>query len=186
MKDRGAEGAAASADTGSEDHMDIARPHLPRRSALVMALTLVVMMFVLPSAAAGGKHGSHSRVERFLLISTDPTQSVEMTVLGFGPIHAKGIDHVISDTQDVFEFPAGSLSVTHTPKKSHDFSDPVTCLFTFAERGTYKVTGGTGDYEGASGHGHYRVTGTGIGCDQNAPPEVFTLTIKAKGPLHLS
>ncbi len=143
-------------------------------------------MFVVPSAAAGGRHGGgHTRVERFLLISTNPDTTNDQPVLGFGPIHAKGTDHVVSDTQDVFVFPAGTLSVTHKPKKTHESSDPVTCLFTFSERGTYRITGGTGAYAGAWGHGNYRVQGTSIGCDQNAAPEVFTLTINAKGPLHL-
>jgi len=165
--------------------MNTARLRLPKQSVIALTLALVAMLFVVPSAAAGGQHGRHTRVERFLLISTNPDTTDNQPVLGFGPIHAKGVDHVVSDTQDVFQFPAGSLSVTHTPKKSHDSSDPVTCMFTFSERGTYEVTSGTGAYAGASGHGNYRVEATGIGCDQNAAPEVFTLTINAKGPLHL-
>lgn len=164
--------------------MNTARLHLPKQSVIALTLALVAMLFVVPSAAAGGQHGRHTRVERFLLISTDPNSTDNQPVLGFGPIHAKGVDQVISDTEDVFQFPAGSLSVTHMPKKSHESSDPVTCLFTFTERGTYRITGGTGAYAGASGHGNYRVAGTSIGCDET--PEVFTLTINAKGPLHLS
>jgi len=168
--------------------MDTARLRLPKRSVIALTLTLVAML-VVPSAAAGdpdGHHSHHSHVERFLLITADPNSTDNQPVLGFGPIHAKGVDHVVSDTADVFEFPAGSLSVTHAAKATHDFSDPVTCLFKFTERGTYEITGGTGAYAGASGHGSYRVVGKAIGCDQNAAPEVFTLTINAKGPLHLS
>ena len=166
--------------------MDAARLRLPKQSVIALTLALVTMLFVVPSAAAGGQHGGHTRVERFLLISTDPDTTDNQPVLGFGPIHAKGVDHVVSDTEDVFQFPAGNLFVTHTPKKSDDSSDPVTCLFTFTERGTYQVTGGTGAYASASGHGNYRVATTGIGCDQSSTPQVFTMTINAKGPLHLS
>jgi hypothetical protein len=166
--------------------MNTAGLRLPKQPVIALTLALVAMLFVVPSAVAGGQHGRHTRVERFLLISTDPDSTDNQSVLGFGPIHAKGVDHVVSDTEDVFQFPAGTLSVTHTPKKSHDFSDPVTCLFTFSERGIYQITGGTGAYAGVSGHGNYRVAATGIGCDQNAAPQVFTVTINAKGPLHLS
>ena len=62
--------------------------------------------------------------------------------------------------------------------------DEVTCLTTYTERGTYRVTSGTGAYEDARGHGHYRVKVVSIGCDEDAP-EVFTLEIRASGPLHL-
>ena len=168
------------------DRMSSARLHAPRRPAVVLVLTLIGMFFAIPAAVAGGTHGGdHTRVERFLLLSTDPTET-DATVLGFGPIHAKGIDHVVSDTEDVFEFPDGTVSVTHTPKKSNDSFDPATCLATFWERGSYQITGGTGDYEGASGHGHYRVSVLAVGCDENAPPDPFTLTIRAKGPLFLA
>ena len=154
-----------------------------RLFALVLAVTGALLS--VPSAVAtGGHNASRAGHQRFVVLSTNAAKNGGPMV-GFGAIHAKGTDHVVSDTQDVFQFPAGSLSVTHTPKKSHDSSDPVTCMFTFSERGTYEVTSGTGAYAGASGHGNYRVEATGIGCDQNAAPEVFTLTINAKGPLHL-
>jgi hypothetical protein len=165
--------------------MSTARLRLSKRSVIALVLALVAM-FLLPSAAVGGgEDHHHSHLQRFLLISTDPN-ATDLPVLAFGPIHARGVDHVVSDTEDVFEFPDGNLSVTHTPTTSHDYSDPVTCLSTYKERGSYEITGGTGAYADASGHGHYRVSVKAIGCDQNAAPEVFTLTINAKGPLHLS
>jgi hypothetical protein len=166
--------------------MSTARLRLSKRSVIALVLALVAM-FLLPSAAVGGQEDHHhSQLQRFLLISTDPSATTDFPVLAFGPIHARGVDHVVSDTKDVFEFPDGNLSVTHTPTTSHDYSDPVTCLFTHTERGTYEITGGTGAYDDASGHGHYRLSVKGIGCDQNAAPEVLVVTVNAKGPLHLS
>jgi hypothetical protein len=150
-------------------------------SIVALALSLLAIFFVVPSATAD----DDSRVQRFLLLSTDPSESATPVVLAFGPIHAKGTDTVMSDTQDVFTFPGGTLSINHTPLKSGDSFDPVTCLFRFWERGSYEITAGTGDYSNATGHGHYRVSAQGVGCDESAPPETFTLQIQAMGPLHL-
>jgi hypothetical protein len=163
--------------------MDTAYPRLRKQSVVVLTLALVVLLFVMPAASAG-QPARRSGVERFLLISTNPSSTGGDPVVAFGPIHAKGVDHPVSDTKDVFRFPAGSLSVTHMRTSSRNASDPVTCLFTFVERGTYRITGGTRAYAHASGQGRYRLTATGIGCKQNAP-QVFTLTIRARGPLNL-
>jgi hypothetical protein len=153
---------------------------------VVLVLTLIGMFFLVPAALAGGTHGGgHVRVESFLLLSTDATAG-DSTVLGFGPIHARGTDHVLSDTKDVFKFPDGNLWVSHTPKSSGDSFDPKTCLGTYWERGSYRITGGSGDYRGARGFGHYRVKVLAVGCDESVPPDPFTQTIHARGPLHLS
>jgi hypothetical protein len=165
--------------------MNTARLRLSKRSVIALALPLVGMI-VWPAVQADGQQARQSGVERFLLISDDPNSTHDQPVLGFGPIHARGIDHVINDTHDVFKFPAGNLKLTHTPKKTHNFSDPVTCLFRYTERGTYRITGGTRAYAGASGHGHYRLAAKGIGCHKNAAPKVFIVTINGRGPLNLS
>ncbi len=157
--------------------------HAPRQSVVAISIVLLGVFLVVPSSATAGESDG---VQRFLLLSTDPSQEgTPETVLAFGPIHAKGTDVVLSDTQDTFVFPDGTLAVTHEPKKSSESFDEVTCLFTFWERGSYWITGGTGAYAGASGRGNYTVMGQGVGCDPNAPPEVFTLRIDAKGPIHL-
>ena len=82
-------------------------------------------------------------------------------------------------------FPQGSIFVTHKPKNSGDSSDPATCSFRYWERGRYWVTGGTGAYAGAEGHGHYAVKVRGGGCDPNSPPETLIVQIHASGPLQL-
>jgi hypothetical protein len=164
------------------DPMNLSHRHTPRRSVVALAIILLGVFLVVPSAASAG---GGSKVERFLLLSTDPSDTATPTVLAFGPIHARGTDTVVSDTEDTFVFPEGTLSVTHHPKKSGDSFDEVTCLFRFWERGSYQITGGTGAYAGAHGHGHYTVKAQGVGCDETAPPEEFSLEIQAKGPLHL-
>lgn len=167
--------------------MNHSRMHNPRPSLVALAIVLLGAFLVIPpSASAGGHHGSQHRVQRFLFLGTDPArEGTPATVVASGPIHAKGTDTVVSDTEDMLAFPEGTISLTHDPKKSGDSFDPVTCLFRFWERGSYEVTGGTGAYDGASGRGNYTVKGLGVGCDETAPPEVFMLRIFAKGPINL-
>jgi hypothetical protein len=158
-----------------------------RRAAAVVVGTLALLALSTSASAdgSGGRHhGHHSVVQHFVLIQTDP-EATAPDVVAFGPIHARGTDTVIDDNHDVFTFPAGSISVTHKAKHSSDSFDPVTCYGTFNESGKYWVTGGTGAYDDARGHGKYSVRGNFIGCSQDAPPEVFSLIIRASGPLHL-
>jgi hypothetical protein len=153
-----------------------------------MAATLIAVLGVSTAASATGEgHGSpgkHHGIEHFLLLQTDPN-ATGPTVIATGPIHARGTDVVIDDNNDVFKFPAGTVRVHHVAKHSHDTFDPVTCYGTFRESGTYRVGHGTGAYEDARGRGNYSVTVRFVGCDQNAEPEIFMLTIRASGPLHL-
>jgi hypothetical protein len=167
--------------------MHHSRIRAPRPSLAVLAIVLLGAFLVVPSSAtAGDGHGGHSRIQRFTFLGTDPSrEGTPATVVANGPIHAKGTDAVISETKDVLTFPDGTISLTHDPKSASEGFDPATCTFRFTERGTYKVTGGTGAYAGATGHGKYRVKGIGVGCDENAPPEVFMLRIFAKGPIRL-
>ena len=146
---------------------------------------LLGVFAAVPSASADHGHGRH--IQHFLLLSNDPSDTATPVIIATGPIHAKGTDTVVSDTRDTFKFPHGTLSIEHHAKKKSvkDSFDAVTCYFTHTERGTYKVTGGTRAYANARGHGHYSLRVSGVGCDQNAPPEVFILVIRASGPLHL-
>jgi hypothetical protein len=166
--------------------MNHSRMHNARPSLVVLAIVLLGAFLVIPSSAtAEDQHGGHNGIQRFTFLGTDPTdQDTPNTVVANGPIHAKGTVTTLSDTEDVLTFPQGTVTITHEAKTSNDSFDPVTCLFRFSERGTYKVTGGTGAYDDASGRGNYRVKGLGVGCDENAPPEVFMIRIFAKGPIH--
>ena len=156
----------------------------PRRSVVALIVIFLGVFAAVPSASAEKGHGHGRHIQHFLLLSTDPSEE-DSVIIANGPIHARGTDRVVSETEDTLEFPDGTLSIVHKPKKEgRDTFDPVTCYFTYTERGTYKVTGGTGDYEDARGHGRYSVNASGVGCDPEAEPDVFTLRIKASGPLH--
>lgn len=144
---------------------------------LISALTLTVGGAV-PGAAAAR---SHSGIEHFLVVQTSDTGSPP--IIGKGPIHAAGTDVQVNDSRDRFVFPQGALRIRHHAKASHESFDPKTCLGTFSERGVYTVTGGTGAYSHVTGHGRYKVQGYFIGCDENDPSNVLSVTIRAHGPL---
>jgi len=157
---------------------------------MALAIVLVGVLFTVPSGAAASHTAAASRtaaaragvVQRFLALSTDPRESAKPTILAFGGVHAKGVDRSVGPRKDVFVFPDGKLTVRHTPVAHHRRHDPVTCLFAFRERGTFKITRGTGAYAGARGHGHYHVKVMFVGCRHQPPePHTFSLTIQARG-----
>jgi hypothetical protein len=160
-----------------------------RRSAIALAVMLLGSLFTVPSAVAQGgggadKAGGGAPTQRFLAISTKTAENANPVLLGFGPIHAKGVDKAVNNHKDIFRFPNGSLIVRHQRVARHRDHDPATCLFKFFERGTYQVVRGTGDYVGAHGHGHYRLHVKFVACRQQRP-DAFVLQIRAHGPLRL-
>ena len=160
-----------------------------RRLALILAVMLLGALVTVPASVAqdgGGADrggGVGAPIQRFLAISTDTRENAKPVLLGFGPIHAKGVD-VVGRRKDVFRFPDGSLIVRHQRVAGDRDRDRATCLFRFFERGTYQVVRGTGDYVGAHGHGHYRLHVTFVACPQQRPEE-FVVQIRAHGPLRL-
>jgi hypothetical protein len=81
------------------------------------------------------------------------------TVVASGAINAEGQDVVVSDYQDNFVFPDGTLTVYHAPVHYQDHFDEATCTDSFRETGRYVIPSGTNQYEGYSGSGEYRVSG---------------------------
>ena len=118
------------------------------------------------------------------MIDTKPSDKNKPPVLGFGPIHAKGVDKQVSGHKDIFTFPNGSLIIRHQRVSGSRSHDSATCLFRFTERGTYQVARGTGAYVGAHGHGHYVVHGKFVACHRG-PPVAAMVQIRAHGPLRL-
>ena len=160
-----------------------------RRSAMALAVMLLGALVTVPSSVAQDGGGADIRdagrapIQRFLAISTSARENAKPVVLGFGPIHAKGVQ-VVGNRRDVFRFPKGSLIVKHQRVAGNRDHDPATCLFRFFERGTYQVVRGTGDYVGAQGHGHYLLHTTFVAC-KDQPPDAFVAQIRAHGPLRL-
>jgi hypothetical protein len=148
-------------------------------------MALAVAGLGLTGLAASASAGTKAATEHILLLQTSVTGSP--TVIANGPIHARGRDVVVSNTKDRFVFPRGSVTVVHhaTPGSSRSSFDPVTCLTRQSERGTYRVTHGTGAYDDATGSGRYRSSVFAVGCSQTRKPSVFIVKVSASGPLSL-
>jgi hypothetical protein len=113
-----------------------------------------------PPAGAGG-------TEHFQTMNTTTSAtSTTNPLIAWGVFTAGGTDHENSDSTDTFVFPGGSFTVRHVPAKGtvHQSLNPKTCLFAFSEKGTFKLSGGTGTYRGISGSGTYALSDIGIGA----------------------
>jgi hypothetical protein len=157
------------------------------RLSLAAAVAALVGTFMVPHAALGlgGHHARVAQHQRFIGLGTNPKTGTPSAVLGFGAIHARGTDKVISGTKDKFVFPKGSITVVHTRKTHHQSADKTTCYFTEHESGTFKITGGTRAYAGASGSGSYTASVNLVGCSRTKPPSLFMIQIHAAGSVTL-
>jgi hypothetical protein len=116
-------------------------------------------------------------------LTSDITEEGGGTVVASGAINATGEDVVISDTEDQFVFPDGTLTIIHAPVRGKDHFNDKKCSGMFRERGTYVISAGTGQYEGVTGSGTYRVVGRFHGDCQGPPIGTFTIT--ARGSINL-
>ncbi len=105
------------------------------------------------------------------------------TVVASGAINATGEDIVISDTEDQFVFPDGTLTVIHAPVRGNDHINDKKCSSSFRETGTYVISEGTGQYEGVTGSGTYRVRARVQDLCTETPSGTFTIT--ARGSVNL-
>ena len=149
----------------------------------IHALAAVVLAGALLSIPSVGASGSEASTIKFVGIQTKPNH--DPTIAATGAIHAQGNDVVTGNLTDRFEFPDGNVLIRHKPEKGSNSEtfDPVTCLFTFTEKGTWKTTGGSGAYDNVQGSGTYKVVGEGFGCEENEAPDAFYVKIVAKGDL---
>jgi hypothetical protein len=149
----------------------------------VLLFPLVLLLPLLGVATPASAAAVHSGTQHFLALSSNPAANSN-TLIGTGPIHARGKDTQTGANTDVFAFPAGKLKITHKAKGiTKDHFDPATCLDTTVETGTYTITGGTGAYAKAKGHGTYALSVLAVGCSTTQLPDPFQLTIRAVGPI---
>jgi hypothetical protein len=120
--------------------------------------------------------------QNFTLTSDNPEEPGG-TVVASGAINAVGEDVVISDTEDQFVFPDGTLTIIHAPVRSKEHFNDKNCKFSFKESGTYVISEGTGQYEGVTGSGTYRVAGRFQSDCVSEPTGSFTIT--ARGSINL-
>jgi hypothetical protein len=147
---------------------------------LVTLATAAAAVFALGVALPAG---ASAGTEHFTILSNDPAEDASAIVIATGPVHARGDDVTVSNSIDRFVFPDGNLKIHHatTAGTSKDTFDPQTCYATHSERGTFEITRGTGAYKGTTGSGTYRLKVVVVGCDENAPPDFFSLAVHAVG-----
>jgi len=151
-----------------------------------MRLRHLFVSLVMTGVGVAGVHGSASSApltKQNFTLAAPLTEEGGGPVVASGAINATGQDIVISDTEDQFVFPDGTLTINHAPVRGKDHFNDKKCTGSFRETGTYVISEGAGLYEGVSGSGRYRVVARfENGCD--AFP-VGTLTIMARGSINL-
>src|SRR3954447_24700714 len=158
------------------------------RFATAAGIAVLVASATL-SAPANAATGAQSWVMNGPTVrGTDHTARISAS----GPIRGAGVL-----TQEYAETDAGPVvrAVWHLPhgtvdaEASEDFAvdfDPTACRGTAHASGTWTITGGSGAYAGASGHGTFTGSGTIVGArdargrclgpDSGADPQVAIVT----------
>lgn len=176
-----------------------------RKRAVMLAGTVVTAAAVTAALAlpAGASQQVASRpagvtgTQHFQAMNTTTSQnSTTNPLLAYGVITAAGTDRQNANGTDTFFFPGGRFTVKHVTAKgtARQYFNPKTCLFMYSERGTFKLSGGTGRYWGISGSGTYalsvigistRVKGGACNPSQTAPLAGQQQEIAAVGTVHL-
>jgi hypothetical protein len=163
-------------------------------AALIAAAATVTMMITgtgLASAATGRPATIHAAIT-----GTEFFQSVgsltasHRPLVAFGAFNASGTDVTTSSTRDIFKFPGGSFRVKHKATHTRSHFSKRTCAGVENQRGTYKISGGTGKFAGIGGGGRFtarivlvsRHTASG-GCSRR--PIGGQIVIQAGGPVSL-
>jgi hypothetical protein len=147
--------------------------------AALGALSTVLLGLTASASAAPppSVHGAQS----FVILSDNPTATVNPVVATGTIIKGKGSDRQLSNTLDRFAFLRGSLFVRHHRTSGTNNYDRNTCLGTVTETGTYRIIAGTRLYRGASGRGTYSLNIQFISCNLRAAPDVFQESVNASG-----
>ena len=126
------------------------------------ALTIVGALLLTSVSATASATTSR---QHFTVVGIGEEDQLEHPrVVAAGVLNGVGTDVVLGDEEDPetgtltlrdqFVFPEGSLFVTATGPIHYSF-DARTCVRINTFSGKYQITGGTGAYEGATGHGTY-------------------------------
>jgi hypothetical protein len=146
------------------------------------------------TATAGASPSAPGDVNFQMMTTSGTTKTIP--VIAWGLFTAAGTDHEnqsgANGTVHTFAFSGGTFQLSyHLPSGVGYTVNPQTCLSTGSGNGTYTLSGGTGEYKGISGSGHYTVKAIEIqakangSCSSSLPPVAFQLVITASGPVKL-
>ena len=186
--------------TGSIRLAGTGRKRAAMLAGTVVSAAAVTAALALPAGASqvvGSRPAGVTGTQHFQAMNTTTSQnSTTNPLLAYGVITAAGTDRQNANGTDTFLFPGGTFTVKHVTAKgtARQYFNPKTCLFTYSERGTFKLSGGTGRYRGISGSGTYalsvigistRVKGGACNPSQTAPLAGQQQEIAAVGKVHL-
>jgi hypothetical protein len=168
-------------------------------AAMVAAAVATVVGLAVPAGASPLAAGpaSVTSTQHFQMMNTTTSEtSTTNPLIAWGLFTAPGVDQEHANNTDTFKFPGGTFLVKHVTKKgtAHQSFNPRTCLFQYSEKGTFKVSSGTGRFKGISGSGTYALSVIGIGAklkngmcnpSQTAPAAAQQQQIQAVGKIKL-
>jgi hypothetical protein len=137
------------------------RQHRVDQLSMMKVATAAVLIFVLLVAFAGPAASAPAAKESFD-ITFDLTAGPPGIVVADGPITGQGM--VFADERDTgnafheketFAFPNGTLAVRANDVNTSTTFDAPTCTQTFAFKGNFAITAGSGSFATAKGHGHF-------------------------------
>jgi hypothetical protein len=160
-----------------------------------------VLALVAPAAVAGTADAAPPTETWVMPSQTIHGSDNPIRISASGPIQGAGLltqDFEMTDAgpvvHAVWHFRNGEVFADATEDYALDF-DPVSCTAKSTATGTWTITGGTGAYAGATGHGTFRGTGSLVGerdanggClgpDSGADPKVSVSTLRGTGVAHL-
>jgi hypothetical protein len=159
-------------------------------AAAIGAVSAAAVLSGVGLAAASASPASPA-IEYFHSMTTSGTAS-QISVIATGVFTAGGVDITRTAATDIFKFPGGTISVTHHSVHVTKAFNRKTCLFTGTDYGTYKLTGGTGEYAGISGSGRALSHVIGVAardakgrCSLTLAPIAFQFVTNSHGPVRL-
>ncbi len=162
--------------------MRIHRNLLIAAASAVVATGTIVSTSVLTASAA-----PRAATEHFQIVSVGNSPN---DVILWGSVTGHAIDvENHANTVSVLKFSNGTMTIKHPVKSASQNFNPKTCFGTIVEHGTYKITGGTRAYKGASGSGKYQATILIIAakshghCSQTKQPVAVHVVIDATGSM---
>jgi hypothetical protein len=125
----------------------------------IVGLATAALVAVLLAACSSSSTGAETLYGTTTSTANNPTVPLKAT----GVFTDTGSIYLGNNkqTKGTLHFKKGALNLTHSnppsPNAPTSFNT-TTCRVLFAESGTFKLTGGTGPYNGATGHGTFKVT----------------------------
>ena len=174
-----------------EDQMQLRKfsPTMALITGAVLVASAAAALGTASMASASGRPAV-SGTEHLQLMTTSATSKTS-SIIATGVFTAGGTDTRMTSSTESVALPGGTFVVTHSKGTGTQRFNPRTCLLTVNEKGTYKLSGGTGAYAGISGTGTYHITILAVGaksagtCSKTVPPPSWQQVIDASGPVSL-